>query len=722
MKNRVLTSSLLICLVLQFALIGFAQQSTAPKPQPSPTPSQPRPASSGGDDDVVRITTNLVQVDSVITDSNGKPVTDLRPEEVQILEDGKPQTITNFSFIPLDPPVVRKAPKPDKNDVPVPPIRLRPDQVRRTIALVVDDLGLSFESAHFVRQALRKFLDQQMQPYDLVAIIRTAGGIGALQQFTSDKRQLYAAVEKVRWYPSGRGLISTFAPMGANSAGSGSEADMDQFRTDLFAVGTLGAVNYVVKGLGQLPGRKSIILLSDGLAMFNRSEPTGSVRVIDAMNRLTEMANRASVVIYTVDARGLPTLGYSAADNTSSMTPAELQTNLSNRRGDFFESQGGLQYLSEQTGGLSIQNTNDLSGGIKRAIEDQGGYYLIGYRPEEDTFESNSGRRKFHKLSLKISRPGKFKVRMRNGFYGITDEEANPRNQSGVNRFMSALISPFGTEEINVRLTSLFANDPSRGSIMRSLLHVKASDLTFAEEPDGWHKASFDILALTFGDNGIVVDRLGKTHTMRVKGKTYDRIMREGFTYYITVPVKKAGAYQLRTAVRDTSSERIGSATQFIEVPDFKKNRLTLSGIVLNGVTKEAYLKGQSSSALPQDTDDTADAGDAAASPAMRQFKSGMVMVYGYHIYNARLDKVTKKPQLLTRIRLFRNGKEIFSGTEVSIDATNQTDMKRLVVTGAIQLGTELVPGEYVFQVITTDTLASGKERQTTQWIDFEIK
>jgi hypothetical protein len=209
---------------------------------------------------------------------------------------------------------------------------------------------------------------------------------------------------------------------------------------------------------------------------------------------------------------------------------------------------------------------------------------------------------------------------------------------------------------------------------------------------------------------------------MRVKGKTYDRVIKEGFTYYITVPVKKAGAYQLRTALRDTVSDRIGSSSQFIEVPDFKKNRLTLSGIVLSGVTKEAYLKGQPGSALPQDSDDAADLGDAAAGPARRQFKSGMVMVYGYYIYNGRIDKVSRQPRLLARIRLFRNGQEIFSGNEVQVDPTNQTDMKRIVVTGAIQLGTELGPGEYVFQVIATDSLASGKERQTTQWIDFEVK
>src|SRR5207302_7509071 len=116
-------------------------------------------------------------------------------------------------------------------------------QVRRTIAVVVDDLGLSFESAYYVRRALKKFVDEQIQTGDLVAIIRTGAGIGALQQFTSDKRMLYAAVERIKWNPLGRGGVGAFAPISssqttslgssggedtASSSQSGGE-DVDQF-------------------------------------------------------------------------------------------------------------------------------------------------------------------------------------------------------------------------------------------------------------------------------------------------------------------------------------------------------------------------------------------------------------------------------------------------------------------------------------------------------------
>ena len=722
---------LVLALVQQLALTGWAQQPQSQSPKPNRAePQQPERPS---DDDVVRITTNLVQVDAVVVDKNGRPVTDLRPDEIEIREDGKPQKISNFSYVSLD-SVDARAPaiaaKPTDPNVPVPTVRLRPDQVRRTMALVVDDLGLSFQSAHFVRQALKKFLDQQMQPNDLVAIIRTGGGIGALQQFTSDKRQLYAAVEKVKWNPGGSGGVGAFAPMGSkpliestSQAGTNPafNEDVDQFREDLFAVGTLGAVNYIVRGLQELPGRKSVVLISDGIKIFSRGEPTGSDRILTALRNLTDLANRASVVIYTMDARGLQYMGgLTAADSTAGMTPDEVEQGLSNRRYDFFQSQDGLRYLAHQTGGLAIQNSNDLAGGIKRVIEDQKGYYLIGYRPEESTFDLVSGRRKFHKLALKVTRPGKYDVRMRSGFYGVTEEKLLPPERTPAQQMFAALTSPFGASGVQVRLTSLFANDAKVGSFMRSFLHVRGRDLTFTDEPDGWHKAVFDIVAITFGDNGNVIDQLSRTHTLRAKGPTYDRILSSGFTYDVTVPVKKPGAYQLRTVVRDTPSKRLGSASQFIEVPDIKKNRLTISGLVTRSVPLQKYEK----SLLPNTeakAGDTSEESDLASEAALRQFKSGSVLVYGFFIYNAQLDKAGGKPQLQVQVRLFRNGEQVFTGRETTFDGGNQTDMKRLETSGAIMLGTEMLPGEYQLQVVVTDPLAKEKYRVASRWIDFEL-
>lgn len=710
-------------LIVSLCVAVVAQQPAAPAPLPQ-TPSPQKQ-----DEDVVRITTNLVQVDPVITDSKGHQVTDLRPEEVELREDGKPQKITNFSYVSMGTRTVERRPTTGPNAAPVPPVKLRPEQVRRTIALVVDDLGLSFESAYYVRRALKKFLDEQMQPDDLVAIIRTGGGIGALQQFTTDKRQLYAAVEKIKWNAMGRSGVAAFAPLQSDrittrmqemveSDDTTHVEDVDQFREDLFAVGTLGAVNYIVRGLRNLPGRKSILLMSDGFKIFTKNDPYGSQRILTALRSLTDLANRSSVVIYTMDARGLVNVGLTAADSIASLTVQQVEDQLADRRTAFLESQAGLAYLAQQTGGMAIRNNNDLNAGIRRVIEDQQGYYLIGYRPDESTFDSANGRRKFHKLSLKVLRPGKFNVRLRNGFYGFTDTEAVERRATPAQQLIGALSSPFGAEGVHVRLTSLFANDARFGSMMRSMLHIQGSDLTFTQEADGWHKAVFDVLSVTFGDNGVVVDQKGRTHTMRVRGATYDRIMKDGFTYNVTVPIKKPGGYQLRTAVRDVASERIGSASQFVEVPDIKKNRLTLSGLVVRGTTLQAFQKGLD--LAEGGGDDTIDDSDPRATPAVRQFKTGHVMLYTYIIYNAQLSK-SGQPQLQTQIKLFRDGNPVYVGKELPFDLLQQTDMKRLTAGGAVQLGTQMALGDYVLQITVTDLLANGKNRTTTQWIDFEI-
>src|SRR5213082_835238 len=434
-----------------------------------------------------------------------------------------------------------------------------------------------------------------MGPGDLVAIIRTSGGMGALQQFTSDKRQLYAAVERVKWNANGRSGISAFDPIQPPTAGAhGAEIDkanedLNDFRRDMFAVGTLGAVSYVVKGLRELPGRKSILLISDGFRIYNLDDPTRNYLAQEKMRRLIDEAGRASVVIYTMNATGLQTLGFTAADNlsnpneaTGGLSAENLNKQMTNRRNQAFDTQQGLDFLAQQTGGIAIRNTNDLSGGIRRVLEDQKGFYLIGYRPDESTFDKRTGRRTFHKLTLKVTRPGKFNVRMRNGFLGFTDEE-KPAPRSLAQKLYDALASPFGATGVHLQLTSLFANDAKAGSYMRSILHIDAHDLTFTEEPNNMHKCVFDVLSMTFGDNGVPIDQSGRTYTIQLPEELYRRAQRDGLVYYVTVPVKKAGAYQLRMSLRDTATDRIGSASQFVEVPDLKKNRLSLSGLALRG-------------------------------------------------------------------------------------------------------------------------------------------
>jgi VWFA-related protein len=264
-------------LALAVAAAAYGRHQQQPPPPQIPRDSAPQ-------DEVVRVTTNLVQIDVVVTDKSGRQITDLGPEDFEVSEEGKRVPITNFSYVNAAAAAAESAPPaapPGQSGAqqraaggPVAPAALRRDQVRRTVALVVDDLGLSFESMGYVRDALRKFVDEQMQPTDMVAVFRTSAGVGALQQFTSDKRLLHAAIERVRWYPQGRGGVGRHAAF--NEVAMGADArdpvqftqEAEESRAGLYSVGTFGSASAVVRGLADMPGRKSVVLISgvDGAA------------------------------------------------------------------------------------------------------------------------------------------------------------------------------------------------------------------------------------------------------------------------------------------------------------------------------------------------------------------------------------------------------------------------------------------------------------------------
>ncbi|MEP6900326.1 MAG: VWA domain-containing protein [Actinomycetota bacterium] len=705
--------------VLAFALTAVSQ---IPKPTPP-------------DDVVVKISTTLIQIDVTVTDSKGKIVTGLKPEDFEIYENGEKQKIANLSFVSSVKENTETVKNPnEKIPVPIPQTELKVEQIKRTFALVVDDLSLSFQSAYQVRRALKKFVDEQMQDGDLVAIIRTGAGIGALQQFTSDRRQLYAAIEKVVWNPLGRGNIGAFAPIRDSEKieneteteqqkqdRENSENAFEDFQSATFATGTLGALKFIVNGMKELPGRKSVMLFSDGFKLMQRDEQgfTESGKVLEFLRQLVDLANRSSVVFYTIDARGLQTTSITAEDDVSA-DPQRLQKVLSDRSAELLDTQEGLTYLAQQTGGFAVINSNDISGGIRKVIDDQS-YYLIGYEPDSDTFDPKT--RRFNKLEVKVKNKS-LKVRYRSGFFNVASENVAkmPTTQTPVQQIQNALTSPFAANDISLRLNTLFGNDETQGSFVRSLLHINAQDLKFTDEADGTKKAVFDILAVSFGDNGAAIDQIAKTYTLIAKDEGYKRILKDGFVYYFTLPIKKAGAYQFRVAIRDAQAGKVGSASQFIEVPDLKKERLTISGIVLENLTEQQWKRMGNNEPNIGDKQLNApvDFPDPMIDTSLRRFKRGSILRYGFEVYNAKLD-AAKKPNLTAQIRVFREGKMLLEGKQNAVEFLGQTDVQRIKSAGAINLASGMPTGDYILQIIITDNLAKEKRKISTRFVQFEI-
>ena len=270
--------SLALCALLCFGAAQFTAQQ----------------APSGG---VIRIDVNLVQVDAVVTDSNGKAVTNLTRDDFEVYQDGELQKLTAFDFVTvkdraamLDRLRISVEPRPFAGGVPPPSNRtmLKREDIRRTLAFVVDDLALSFDSGVRVRDSLKKWVNYEMEKGDLVAVVRTSAGMGSLQRFTTDKEMLFKAIDLIRYQPGRVGVSSFAATNGAAPTAVNPETgevvdvsiDRSVFLDELehaYLVGSLGAIQYVVRGLRDLPGRKSLILYSESMK-FTFLEGPGLVR------------------------------------------------------------------------------------------------------------------------------------------------------------------------------------------------------------------------------------------------------------------------------------------------------------------------------------------------------------------------------------------------------------------------------------------------------------
>jgi len=708
-------------------------------------------------EEVVKITTNLIQIDVTVTDKSGKIVTGLSREDFEVFENGEKQNISNFSYISGTTAGAtitggENAAAGAQNTQQGPPKPLTPQQVRRAIAVVIDDLNLSFESVFSTRIALKKFVNERMEPNDLVAVIRTSGGVGALQQFTSDKRLLLAAIEKIRWNPlgsagveaisttkmdgediteyttldTGRGIAAVRPEMTARISGRKrpnlttektslyhKERGYEETQEGINAIHSLGVIRYIINGMSDLPGRKAMMLFSDGIRISGSGN--GRADTVKAfLEQVADSANRASVVVYTFDTKGLRPMGFQASDNLVETHETKRDEKSAERLINTQGSQEGLTYFAGQTGGKALINSNDLNGGIERVLEEQSGYYLLGYLPDTDTFDP--AKRRFNKLEIKVKRAG-LKASYRSGFFNSTDGgPAVPVNVTSEQQMAKALTSPFARNDIAVSHNALYVDAPADGGYVRSFVHIDAAKLKFTADAEGWNKATFDIAAVTFGDNGLPVEKQETKYTIKSRGPTHDAMLRNGFVYVLIMPVKQSGVYQYRVALRDADTGKIGSASQILEIPDLSKRKLTVSSMAVENVSMATWKnitdgkvgnapgQMQLTSTLLYDT-------------VLRQFPAGTVLRYGFEVYNAKTDG-GHMPQLETQTKIFQNNQAMVVGNVMKFNADGQADPRHLRVSGNIMLKDTLPAGDYALQVMVRDL---NSKQTTTQLFPFEI-
>jgi len=525
-----------------------------------------------------KVQVDEIRIDAVVVDWRGRYVTDLTVEDFKLYQDDQLQEITSCRYISYD----QKSLNVNERDVSENPALatafptiMKREDVQRTLVFLVDNLIMDFTNVYYARMALRKFVEEQMHPGDLVAILSTSKGYLGPLAFTSDKKQLMKSVQNIT-----KDRISIPAT-----------------RPDTQYQHMLAAVRYYNSALRHMSGQRSLIWMSQ-LTRMPDAPPSGELDdnarkwpVIKAFDALADEMLHAGVIFHTMDIRGLevddPHLG-----------------------------KGAPLPLSEKTGGLFLENDNFFVDGIGELDEVLKGYYLLTYVPPAGTFASD-GSTIPHEIDIK-SKGWLSQVRHREKIFtgetmpGITEEPQDSLQE--------AVTSPFQNNDLPIRLSSGYIRNSGGDSLLRSWFHVDGKELGVKKEENGDLYIAVEALGMVTDSNSRIWDEGRQLYRIPVRKDALPVIRENGLRFSIDIPVKKPGAYYVRVAVKDEGSGKQGSAYQYVEVPDLEKDRLTLSDIFFTRAQgDETKIDGVLS--------------------ALKPYGQGETIGYRTEIYNARIKK-----------------------------------------------------------------------------------
>jgi VWFA-related protein len=597
-------------------------------------------------DDVVRINTELVQTDVMVFDKQGRFVEGLRPEQFELQVNGQPRAVSFFERVTAGSRneaaqlAAARGGQSASAPMPNPPANTEAPERGRLIFFFLDDLHLSGASMIRAREALQRFVDNNMNAGDQIAIVSTSGQVGFLQQLTDNAVVLNAAIKRLgyRMDPeayTGKTQISEFAAsqildfgnrelyayllestkieqqMGPGNrqgdhrvAASYSAAPhlknrLRQVRSQGRAVteDTLGALRGLMLSSGSLPGRKLVFFLSDG---FIVNERNGGA--LEMLHSVTEAAARAGAVVYTLDMRGTVFgLGSSVDASTNDYI------DLSGRRiGLSFETAAtreSLQLIADETGGRAIFNSNTIDDALLQAVRETSSYYLLAWRPEAAEQHDTGAR-----LKVFVKDRPDLRVRLRaNSFVTPTAEAKPPAKQAPPVQLKetSATVKTEASKSAPAT-TSASAGQPQADdaallSALGSLYPYRALPASLAVgyldtgNQGPVLKVSMQLERAAFGFDGreqkALVDVMGAAIDDRGQFASFKQLLTitpdspsEAAPQLVVWHQQlhlKPGLYQVRVAMRDRATGRIGGAQQWVLIPDLSKGAFSLSSLFL---------------------------------------------------------------------------------------------------------------------------------------------
>ena len=571
-------SKRIVCFLLTaLAAAGFAALLRGQSSNQANTQS-PGPAP------VLRVTTRLVVVDVIATDRKGAPVADLKQDDFQVTEDGKPQSVRSFGFKAGSADAAERSAE-SKPAEPLPANVVTNVQHVKPGAplavLLLDGINTRLNNQQYAKQELLAFL-KRLPSDQSVAVYLLGSRLRLIQDFTSDPQVLKAVVQNLKDFRSplmdnaNGGPIKFWLegvplPPEVKRRVLEFQQETESAQVDQRLAITMSALNQLARNLSGYPGRKNLIWVSEtfpliieankvkGGASADRTRRNYNFAIANTANRLSD----ARISVYPVDARGLMSADlYNPAapfdergEPNGGRDGAQAGRSLDDTANELMGARGTMEQLAEGTGGRAFYNRNDLGKAVLEGISDGATYYTLGYYPANKAWDGN-----YHKIKVHVTRPG-ITLRYRLGYYALNPEDYTKQSQQYRDAEFSGTLSPDVPISTALPFTAavLPASDKTAHKTVVNFA-VDAHVMSFSEE-EGKKHAGLECAVRVFPASG--GDKALKTESdvidANLPPESYQIVMQRGLPCRVVLDLT-AGEYLLRLGVRDNRTGLIGTA------------------------------------------------------------------------------------------------------------------------------------------------------------------
>jgi VWFA-related protein len=675
----------------------------------------------------------------MVFDKAGKFVPGLTREDFELKIDGKPKPIEFFEKITAGSVneesqlAVARGSSSSVNTGKPP--NTTPLDRGRPVFFYVDDFHMDLAGLKATRELITQFIDKEMGQNDEAAITSASGSIGFLQQLTNDRTVLRAALKRLSLRPysvrdfesppmteyqavlidsNDREIFEYFVDEWIRkNPGTSREIAESMVRSRSrslvlqagnITTNTLAGLEGLVRSARELPGRKLVFFISGGFFVSERTSDS-----ISRLRKITSVAARSGVVIYSMDARGLVASLRDASTDAQFDPSGRLQR--SEGMGEISASQDALATLALDTGGKTVFNTNALGPGLKRALSETSIYYLLAWKPEPESQNAS----KFRRIEVKLIGKPELTVKVRRGFFDVDPAPSvakvskekkpdSPAEKEPVGELRKVMYAAFPNHDLPVSLRLSYISTPDKGIMLTAFMEVPHEFLTFGTT-NGKRAAVIDVVGTVLNDKGKAGAAFSNQLTLEgsVDAVTTGQDVGYGHNIYIG-----PGLYQVRVGARDEKGGRSGSAHGWIEIPDLASGQLAMSTVLIG-------LRA------PPNANASANILNPLAGAELRlghRFSQNDFLRFLVFVYNAARAPADSKPDVALQIQVVRDDQPVITTPQRKVPVEGIADLSRLPY--AAELPLQGIPaGRYVLQITAVDRVSKQSSSQQTR---FEIQ